>query len=101
MRKDPLAKEVIAVINMEARGVSGPAILFQTSNPNSRDIAAYSSRVRAPVGNSLATDIYKMMPNDTDLTEFLALDADAINLAFTGALPARTSGCPLNPNTAD
>lgn len=87
VRKDPLAKEVIAVINMEARGVSGPAILFQTSDPNSRDIAAYSSRVRAPVGNSLATDIYKMMPNDTDLTEFLALDADAINLAFTGALP--------------
>lgn len=85
--KDPLAKDVAAVINMEARGASGPAILFQTSDPNSRDITAYSSRAKAPVGNSLATDIYKMMPNDTDVSEFLSLDADAINLAFTGTLP--------------
>lgn len=85
--KDPLAKDVAAVINMEARGASGPAILFETSDPNGRDITAYSSRARAPVGNSLATDIYKMMPNDTDVSEFLSLDADAINLAFTGTLP--------------
>lgn len=84
VQKDPLAKNVAAIVNMEARGASGPAILFQTSDPNSRDIAAYSARAKAPVGNSLATDIYKMMPNDTDLSEFLALDADAINLAFTG-----------------
>ncbi|MEK7264699.1 MAG: M20/M25/M40 family metallo-hydrolase, partial [Pseudomonadota bacterium] len=87
VRHDPLAKEVASVINMEARGVSGPAIIFQTSEQNSRDIAAYSSRATAPVGNSLATDIYKMMPNDTDLSEFLSLDADAINLAFTGTPP--------------
>lgn len=87
VRKDPLAKGVSAVINMEARGASGPAILFQTSGPNGRDITAYSRRVKAPVGNSLETDIYKMLPNDTDMSEFLALGADAINLAFTERLP--------------
>ena len=84
VRNDPLAKDAAAIINMEARGVSGPAILFQTSDPNGRDIAAFAARAKAPVGNSLATDIYKMMPNDTDMSEFLALGADAINLAFTG-----------------
>lgn len=85
--KDPLAKDVAAIINMEARGASGPAILFQTSDPNGRDITAYSSRAKSPVGNSFATDIYKMMPNDTDVSEFLSLDADAVNLAFTGTFP--------------
>jgi hypothetical protein len=87
MKTDPLAKGIDAVINMEARGVSGPAILFETSNPNGRDITAYSKRSKAPVGNSLATDIYKMLPNDTDMTEFLALNSDAVNLAFSDRLP--------------
>ncbi|MGE0180999.1 MAG: M20/M25/M40 family metallo-hydrolase [Parvularculaceae bacterium] len=82
VRKDPLAKTVAAVINMEARGASGPAILFQLSDPNGRDIHAYSNRAKAPVGNSLATDIYKMLPNDTDVSVLLPLGVDAVNLAF-------------------
>lgn len=85
--RDPLAKEVAAVINMEARGATGAAVLFETSEPNGRDVAAYSKRISAPAGNSLATDIYKMMPNDTDMSEFLKLGSDGLNLAFTGSLP--------------
>ena len=87
MRTDPLATGIDAVINMEARGASGPALIFQTSDPNGRDVLAYSKRAKAPVGNSLATDIYKMLPNDTDLTEFLAMNSDAVNLAFSDRLP--------------
>jgi len=85
-RNDPLAKEIAAVINMEARGVAGPALLFQTSEPNRRDLAAFTRRTAAPFGNSLAADIYKMLPNDTDMTEFLPLGPDAINLAFSEGL---------------
>lgn len=85
-RKDPLAQDIAAVINMEARGVAGPALLFQTSDPNSRDIAAFAQRTDAPFGNSLAADIYKMLPNDTDMTEFLPLGPDAVNLAFSEGL---------------
>lgn len=87
VRSDPAAKELAAVINMEARGVSGPAILFETSSPNGRDIEAYLRRTKRPVGNSLATDIYKMLPNDTDMSEFLGLPVDAANFAFTDRLP--------------
>jgi len=83
IRKDPLAKTISNVINMEARGVSGPAILFQTSEPNGRDITAFARYAKSPVGNSLAADIYKMLPNDTDLTEFLKLPADEVNFAFS------------------
>lgn len=87
VRKDPLADKIAAVISMEARGASGPAILFETSDPNGRDIRAYAQRVKRPVGNSLATNIYKLLPNDTDVTEFLTLGPDAINLGFIGRLP--------------
>jgi hypothetical protein len=87
VRKDPLARTISAVINMEARGTAGPAILFETSEPNGRDLEAVLRRTKRPVGNSLATDIYKMLPNDTDMTEFLALDIDATNFAFSERLP--------------
>lgn len=87
MRTDPYADEIGAVVNMEARGASGPALMFETSAPNGRDVAAFARRTRRPFANSLATDIYRLMPNDTDLTEFLASGADAINLAFIGDGP--------------
>lgn len=87
VRNDPLARDIDAVINIEARGAAGPAILFETSAPNARDIAAYTRRARSPVGNSLATDIYKMMPNDTDATHFRELDIDVNNFAFMERQP--------------
>lgn len=83
VRKDELAHDVAAVINMEARGVAGPAVLFETGDPNGRELGAYR-RVRDPFGNSLAGEIYKRMPNDTDMSEFLKLRPDALNLAFAG-----------------
>lgn len=83
VRKDPLAKTVAAVVNLEARGVSGRALMFETSAPNARAVEAYA-RAPRPAANSLATAIYKMMPNDTDMTEFLSLGADAANFAIIG-----------------
>lgn len=84
VKTDPYADEVEAVINMEARGVAGPALMFQTSAPNGRDIDAFAVEVRRPFANSTATDIYRLMPNDTDLTEFLSTGTDAVNFAFIG-----------------
>lgn len=84
VRNDPYAKDVAAVVNMEARGVEGPAIMFESGAPNGRELRTFSENAPHPVGNSLATAIYKMMPNDTDMTEFLALKPDALNFAYTG-----------------
>jgi hypothetical protein len=84
VERDPLAKEVGAVVNMEARGVSGEAMMFQTGRPNERDIAALvSGGGRLPSASSLDADIYELLPNDTDLTLFLTLDdVEAANFAF-------------------
>lgn len=84
VRHDPLAQMVGAVVNLEARGVAGLAALIQTSRPNGRDLAALDSTTRLPAASSLNADIYELLPNDTDMTEFLTLDIDAANLAFAG-----------------
>lgn len=83
VRKDPVASQISAVINLEARGVTGKALMFETSNPNGRAAAAYA-RVPNPSANSFATAIYKLLPNNTDLSEFEALGADALNFAIIG-----------------
>lgn len=66
------AKEVGLVINFEARGSSGPGyMLMETNKGNSEMVNAFSaSGISYPVSNSLMYSIYKMLPNDTDLTVF-------------------------------
>ena len=66
------AKEVGVVLNFEARGSSGPSyMLMETNGGNAglvREFAA--ANVPLPASNSLMYSIYKMLPNDTDLTVF-------------------------------
>lgn len=66
------AKEVGLVLNFEARGSSGPSyMLMETNNGNAKMVDAFSEGKAAyPVSNSLMYSIYKMLPNDTDLTVF-------------------------------
>ncbi|MEM7728557.1 MAG: M28 family peptidase [Pseudomonadota bacterium] len=83
---DPVARRIGAVVSLEARGNRGPAAMFETSDPNGRDLVALrpspGARIRAPVTSSLLVDIYRAMPNGTDVTEFLELDMDAANFAM-------------------
>lgn len=81
---DPRARHIGAVINLEARGTTGVASMFQTSSPNGYDIAALASGGKVPVSNSLASDLYKILPNDTDLSLLLPLGVDAANYAIIG-----------------
>ena len=66
------AKEVGVVLNFEARGSSGPGyMLMETNSGNAKMVDAFSnSNTPFPVSNSLMYSIYKMLPNDTDLTVF-------------------------------
>jgi hypothetical protein len=66
------ANEVGLVLNFEARGTSGPSyMLMETNNGNAALVKEFSAaNVDYPVSNSLMYSIYKMLPNDTDLTVF-------------------------------
>lgn len=66
------AKEIGLVLNFEARGSSGPSyMLMETSNGNAGLVKEFAAAgATFPVTNSLMYSIYKMLPNDTDLTVF-------------------------------
>jgi hypothetical protein len=66
------AKEVGLVLNFEARGSSGPSfMLMETNKGNAKMVDAFKAgKAQYPVSNSLMYSIYKMLPNDTDLTVF-------------------------------
>jgi hypothetical protein len=66
------AKEVGLAINFEARGTSGPSyMLMEVNQGNAALVNGFSeANPTYPVSNSLMYSIYKMLPNDTDLTVF-------------------------------
>jgi len=79
------AKEVGLVLNFEARGSSGPSyMLMETNKGNAGLVGAFSKAgVHYAVSNSLMYSIYKMLPNDTDLTVFREQgDIQGFNFAF-------------------
>lgn len=81
---DPLSHGVDSLVNLEARGVTGPVNMFETSRPNAAAIAAFRAAVRRPVANSLSTDVYRLMPNYTDVNSFAERGWLTLNLAPIG-----------------
>lgn len=84
LQHDPLAARVDSLINVESRGVDGPAIMFETSRPNGAAIAAYAAGVKRPAANSLTTDFYRLIPNSTDVAVFEKAGWTTLNFAVIG-----------------
>lgn len=86
----PLARTVGLVLNFEARGNKGPSFLFQTSPGNAALIREVARIAPDPRANSLAGEVYRRLPNDTDLSVFLreAPGVHALNFAFVDGLSA-------------
>lgn len=70
--KSNWAKEVGLVLNFEARGSAGPSyMLMEVNKGNANMVKEFTAANPSyPVSNSLMYSIYKMLPNDTDLTVF-------------------------------
>ena len=83
-RASPLAREVGAVVNLEARGTCGPSVLFETAGPGGVVAGALASSANPPVASSLFAAVYRMFPNDTDLTALREPGVPGANLAFIG-----------------
>lgn len=82
----PASREAGVVLNFDARGDRGPAIMFQTSDGAARLVAELARTVEHPIANSLAQAVYKQMPNDSDLSEILPTGVDAMNVGYIGGL---------------
>ena len=78
----PRAKDVRLVLNFEARGVNGPVALFETSDGNQTLISEFAKAASYPVASSVFSELYKLLPNDTDLSVFKAAGMPGLNFAF-------------------
>jgi hypothetical protein len=84
LERNPLARQVEAVVNLEARGVTGPALMFETSRPNGPAVAAFARSAERPSANSASADFYRLIPNDTDVSVFHGQPWTMLNFAIIG-----------------
>ena len=78
-------ENVDLVLNLEARGTSGPALMFETSPNNSAVAGYFLSHVKQPVAGSLLPSLYARMPNTTDMAAFIPKGFTVLNIAAIGA----------------
>lgn len=82
------SKDVGLVLNFEARGSGGPSYMFVETNGGNKNLIQNFNKAEtkfSSVNSSLLYSIYKMMPNDTDLTVFReGANIDGYNFAFGG-----------------
>jgi hypothetical protein len=88
MAESPDARNLKAVVNLEARGTSGPSLMFETSGDNAWLVASWARGARRPFATSVAATIYGRLPYDTDLSVFKRYAVPGLNFAFIGG-PAR------------
>jgi hypothetical protein len=70
------------VLNLEARGTSGPVLMFETGGGDRGLVSAL--RGAPPVTTSFAAEVYRRLPNDTDFTEFRKAGFTGMNFAIVG-----------------
>ncbi|MDE3110129.1 MAG: M28 family peptidase, partial [Acidobacteriota bacterium] len=81
---DPWARQIRADVNLDNRGASGPALMFETGSANNWALNLYARNATHHVTSSIFYTIYKLLPNDTDFTVFKNAGYQGLNFAFVG-----------------
>ena len=77
---------VSMILNLEARGIRGPVYMFETQAGDLETARFFRDAVPQPLTWSIATAIFREMPNDTDLTPFLDRGFNGMNFAPLNSL---------------
>jgi hypothetical protein len=81
-----------AYINIEATGSAGIALLFEAGPGNGWIVKPWAHAAPHPRGVSLATEIYRRLPNDTDFSIFKRYGIPGLNFAlFHDSYPYHTA----------
>ncbi|MCL2200184.1 MAG: M28 family peptidase [Defluviitaleaceae bacterium] len=72
---------VSMILNLEGRGSQGPVIMFETGDSDLETIRFFRNAVSRPVSWSVAQGVYRMIPNNSDLTPFLKRGFAGMNFA--------------------
>ncbi|HXX45850.1 MAG TPA: M28 family peptidase [Candidatus Acidoferrales bacterium] len=78
----PWAKDVRAAVNVDARGASGPSLMFETGSANRWAVQLLARHATRPATSSIFYTAYQYIPNDTDFTVFKAEGYQGLNFAF-------------------
>ena len=67
---NPLVENTGVLLNFESRGNQGVAYTFEVNPENGWVIRQFARGAPYPVANSMAYEVYKVMPNDSDFSMF-------------------------------
>jgi hypothetical protein len=85
-QRHPLFKDVGIVVNVEARGASGPSMMFETGKGSAKLMDLFARTVPHPRANSLTYEVYQLLPNDTDFSVYRrAANLSGFNFAFSNS----------------
>jgi hypothetical protein len=84
VRDHPLSRQILAAVNLDARGTSGPSLMFETGSANRWLMRLYGSAIARPMTNSLYYVVYRLLPEDTDFTVFKNAEYQGFNFAYIG-----------------
>ncbi|ANP45410.1 M28 family peptidase [Candidatus Viadribacter manganicus] len=82
---DPLMASVESLVNLEARGSRGPAVFFESNQPNADAVSVYGAAPR-PIANSVMADVYALLSNSSDVTAMTRPGLDIVNVAILDGL---------------
>jgi hypothetical protein len=78
----PLMRRVGIVVNFDARGASGPSMMFETGPGNARLLDLFAHAVTRPSASSVNYEVYKLLPNDTDFSVYRKQGLSGFNFGF-------------------
>lgn len=83
VRSHPLSQQKPLVLNFDARGTSGPVVMYETHAGNSTAVDQWVNSMERPrVTGSLFTAVYRSMPNGTDFSVFQRAGWQGFNFAI-------------------
>jgi hypothetical protein len=80
----PSAADVKTVLNVEGSGSAGPVNLLRSTRGSGTLVRSFRWNAGYPVANSMATEIFARMPNDTDFTVAMQSEIKGLDFAFAG-----------------
>jgi PAT family beta-lactamase induction signal transducer AmpG len=86
VEESSLADSIGIVLNFDTRGSTGTSIMFETNRDNGWVMREFNKAVTNPVATSLSYNVYKLMPNYTDLTFYHQKALAGLNFANIGTI---------------
>jgi hypothetical protein len=81
VHQSPMADEVGFAMNFEARGSSGPSMMFETNDQNGWVVREFDRAVPKKFTTSLTYALYKRLPLNTDFSVFKEKALSGLNFA--------------------